>query len=314
MRTIILFIACLCLSAGVRADQQQELPREIVANGVEFILVPGGWFWHTLSEIDPKTGNALNKGSRELKVWVDTYYIGKYEARARDLERFMNSGASRYATQYGPQPELEGGDGESKGCSVRREPGGKYYQLFPEKDLPATHLSWDIANEWSQWMGFRLPTDAEWVRAFRGDDKRIYPWGDDYPDDTFAGFQEGGTVCNVRPVTMFPKGRSPYGVYNMAGNVYEYVADWYNVVYLNQLQDGARNPFSTEPHLLFGFSKPLRMLRGARWASGATELMIYSNRDYRATDESFACYGTRFALDVAKVRAMLDSGAATVVH
>src|SRR5512146_12054 len=157
MRTILLFIAFLFLSAGARAGQSEELPREIVANGVEFILIPGGWFWHTISEIDPKTGNALHKGNRELKVWVDTYYIGKYEARARDLERFMNSGASRYAAQYGPQPDRKWDDGENRGCSVRREAGGKYYQVSPKEDLPATHLSWDIANEWSQWMGFRLP-------------------------------------------------------------------------------------------------------------------------------------------------------------
>jgi formylglycine-generating enzyme required for sulfatase activity len=317
MQKLISFFAGLALSAAVQAGGKPELPREVVIDGVEFVLIPEGWFHYPVQNRDPKTGFAKGSGMREVKAWVDSFYIGKYEARARDFVRFMNSGSARYAAQYGVQPEREGGfDGDTQGCSVRREgTAAPYYQVAPQEDLPATHLSWDLANEFAGWMGFRLPTDAEWVRAFRGDDKRIYPWGDEFPDDTFAGFQEGGTACDVRSVTAYPKGRSPYGVYNMAGNIYEYVADWFNILHMGKLPDGVRNPLATEPHLnQADVYQPLRLLRGGRWASGPAQLSIYGSMDTQPTDRGFRCFGARFAVDAEKVRDLLAKDAASVIR
>jgi iron(II)-dependent oxidoreductase len=295
------------LAMGVA--RAQELPREVTVNGVEFILIPGGWTANLLPSINPKTGYQAAPGVREVKLWTDGYYLAKYEARARDFARYMNAGASPFASHYDPRPGRSG-DGATAGCSVRKNEAGVYYLVAPQRDLPATHLSWQLADDFAKWMGFRLPTEAEWMRAFRGDDKRMYPWGDDYPDDTYAGFQEGATECDVQPVTGFAKGRSPYGVYNMAGNVYEYVADWLNVDYYARLQDGARNPVAPEPQLLAGSDKPLRVLRGGRWASGPDELSIHGNRDSQAQDQPFRCFGARFALDAERVRQLLQDGAA----
>jgi iron(II)-dependent oxidoreductase len=243
-------------------------------------------------------------------VWVDSYYLAKYEARARDFARFMNSGQSRHARQYDPDGRRPH-DGATEGCSVRKQQDGSYYLLKPQLDLPATHLSWELANEFAGWMGFRLPSEAEWSRAFRGGDKRIYPWGDEYPDDTFAGFQEGASECDVRPVTANPKGKSPFGIFNMAGNVYEYVADWYNYAYYNQLRDGDRNPLATERRMFPDDEKKYyKTLRGGRWASGPAQLGIWGNRDYQPADEMFRCYGARFALDVDAVRRLLGADGA----
>lgn len=315
MRKLYIFFAGLLVASAVHAQVQPDLPREILVNGVEFMLVPEGQFHLPVPDRDLKTGAARGKGWREVQAWVDAFYIGKYEARSRDFVRFMNSGAAQYASHYGITSERDWFDGERNGCAVRKDgASNQYFLVAPQLDLPATHLSWDLANEFAKWMGFGLPTDAQWVRAFRGDDRRIYPWGDEYPDDTFAGFQEGATNCDVRPVTGFPKGRSPYGAYNMAGNVYEYVADWYNISYMAQLQDGVRNPVATEPYVMPEEEKPSRMLRGGRWASGPGQMQIYGNRDYQTTDEGFICFGTRFALSVDAARQHIARGTATIVR
>lgn len=308
--TLVLGISVLgAASAGGPAD---ALPKEVLINNVEFVQIPAGWVIHPIPDINPRTGASRGKRNwRDVKVWTDTYYLAKYEARARDFIRFMRDGSPRHATDYDAPPTHLSGSGAADGCAVRKTGEGAYFLVDPEKDLPVTHLSWQLADEFSRWMGFRLPTEAEWVRAFRGDDKRIFPWGDEYPDDTFAGFQEGATLCNVRPVTSFPKGRSPFGVYNMAGNVFEYVADWFNAVHYDQLRDGARNPVALSPHVLEGDPKPYKVLRGGRWASGISELTIYGNRDLRAAGEPFICFGARFAVDAEKVRELLKSGVAT---
>lgn len=304
--TAMLALAC---GNGVAAPSP-ELPRAVTINGVEFVLIPGGEVWFPAPHLDPVTGNNAGSGMRELRLKTHTYYLARYEARASDFLRFITKAASSAAKGYESPPRQVAANGARDGCGVRKDARG-YYLVAPERDLPVTHLSWDLANEFATWMGFRLPSEVEWVRAFRGDDKRVFPWGNDYPDDTYAAFQEGATLCNVQPVTAYEKGASPYGVQNMAGNVFEYVADWFNIKHYNQLRDGDINPVAREPQTVEGDPKPYRVLRGGRWASGPSELSIYGNRDSRATDEPFICYGVRFAVDADTVRKHLAAGTAT---
>lgn len=314
LRSFILFVAASVIAVGtVVAEPSEALPKEVVINDVELVLIPGGWFWYSVPNRYPKTGHTRGNGPKVVKTWVDSYYLAKYEARARHFRQFMNSGKSRHAAEYDGLPGFPE-SGAEQGCTVRKGGDGSYFELEPDRDLPATHLSWNIANEWATSLDFRLPTEAEWVRAFRGDDKRVFPWGNEYPDDTYAGFEEGGTECNVRPVTAFPKGQSPYGVYNMAGNVYEYVADWFNLEHHDRLKDGVRNPVSTEPYLSPDIVKPQKLLRGGRWASGPTELSINGNSAKQPPDELFRCLGVRFAADLATVRRHLAAGTAKVVR
>lgn len=304
------FLIVLGLLLGCGAAHGANLqPSEVEINGVEFVHVPAGWFWHAVPAGRPSDDNIMKMAERNVKIWLDGFYIAKYEARARDFVRFMSSSAKTpvLASQYD--------DGAVNGCAVRRNDGGSYFLTRPADDLPVTHLSWQLADEMAQSMGFRLPTEAEWVKAARGTDKRTWPWGDEYPDDTFAAY-EGGAACRPVPVDALPSGRSPYGVFGMAGNVYEYVADWYNANYYTALKDGERNPKPTTAlnarSDTTGLMAPLKVLKGGRWASVAVDTAIQS-RTTAEVDQGFRCYGTRFAVDEDKVRTQLADGHAKVL-
>jgi formylglycine-generating enzyme required for sulfatase activity len=303
---VMLLMTCR-LGLAQSASDTAVLPQEVIIRGVEFVLIPQGWFYKTGGQPQPGQEFLIHEeyGVGNVRVWLDSFYLAKYEARARDLVAHLNSADAKGVVYAG----------STLSCSARLGPDGKYVQFRPDEDLPATHLSWRLADNWARWMGFRLASEMEWEKGARGADQRTYPWGDDYPDDTFAGYKTSSD-CHTWPVNSFLKGRSPYGLHNMAGNVREFVADWYDIARDRQLKDGDRNPApavrgTTQEGRNGWDAGPWKILKGGRWASHEEQIRIGARIYYRPED-AFRCNGTRFAMDVAVVREHLAKGTASV--
>ncbi|MCA9920921.1 MAG: SUMF1/EgtB/PvdO family nonheme iron enzyme, partial [Anaerolineales bacterium] len=172
---------------------------------------------------------------------------------------------------------------------IEQDLGDGTVQYIPTtgfSNYPANHISWYGAQTYCQSVGARLPTEAEWEYAARGVDGRIYPWGNSAPDETKAVFQSD-SFDNMKPVDALPDGVSPFGLYNMAGSLWEWTADWYNEFYYSEAPND--NPQGPET----GFA---RVVRGGAWPyNNQAERIRTTNRLSLAPDFISSTVGFRCA-------------------
>jgi len=170
------------------------------ADGNEMVLIPAGPFIMGGGE-----GSEFDEMPQH-NVYVSAFYMDKYEVTNENYQRFIRG------TQYHSQTIPFFQDDVSL--------------LFGPKQ-PAVGVSWDDALTYCKWSEKRLPTEAEWEKAARGEDGRVWPWGNSFGSGNANILGDEDGYKYTAPVGSFESGRSPYGLYDMAGNVSEWVSDWW---------------------------------------------------------------------------------------
>ena len=240
------------------------------------VYIPAGSFLMGAAEGD----NVADADEKPLhEVELDAYWMDQYEVTHTDYSQCVAAGACQ------PPAEVDTNGFDYQFASVI-------------EDAPVVNVSWTDANDYCKWTGKRLPTEAEWEKAARGEDARIYPWGDDPDASGRAWFCQGCIYDPAFPgvqddfsrpasVGSFPEGVSPFGVQDMAGNVLEWVLDRYAS---GTYQEPDRiNPTGPQEG---GY----RVVRGGSWTSDAI-LLRSSYRQARGPLTTWIDVGFRCAME-----------------
>jgi formylglycine-generating enzyme required for sulfatase activity len=225
-------------------DAQDKLAQALDAS---MVSVPAGEFL-----MGSDAGDRDERPQR--RVYLDAFEIDKYEVTNVQYRRFL------LATGHAPPQSWP----------------GRYVAFLPDRDPdwhgaeypdgeamhPVVAVNWDDATAYCAWAGKRLPSEAEWEKAARGTDGRVYPWGDEW-DVARANAGLTGTGY-TQPVGSYPGGASPCGALDMAGNAWEWVADLYDRQYYTYALN--RNPLGPAS----GTGE--RILRGGAWDSSSRHL------------------------------------------
>jgi len=265
----------------------EGLAQEIKHNGVPMVLVPAGSFQmggdanEALAECEK-----LYIGGDCKRTWftdeepvhtvhLDDYYIDQYEVTNAQYQKCVNAGECDL-------PSNSGSDTRSS-----------YYGDFQYDNFPVIYVSWHDADDYCAWRGARLPTESEWEKAARGGlDGKLYPWGDTFDGDRVnfcdstcdrdwanAAYDDGHS--DTAPVGSYAP--NDYGLYDMAGNIWEWVSDWYDVY------PGG------DPNASDNFGQERRALRGGSWSFDGDYLRV-ANRYGFVPAVSSDNFGFRCAL------------------
>ena len=232
-------------------------------------LIPSGFFLMG-------SNNSLEDEAPRHRVYLDAYKIDKFEVSAEKFSEFLNAVDN------------------VKGYYLDNKFGNLFFdgRFHPRPGLenhPINNITWHAADKYCKWRKKRLPTEAEWELAARGTDAQLFPWGNLPPSKTLARYFQTWTDEKnhqvMMPVQALIAGQSPYGLHHMAGNVKEWVDDWYDREYYKEQSEYAnpRGPIGGE----------FKVVRGGSWRD--LKGFIYSsfrnsgNPNSRMDDYGFRC-------------------------
>ncbi len=245
------------------------------AGATEMVYVPAGQFLMGCS--DDLYAQGCDGDTHPIHaVYLDAFYIDKTEVTNAQYRACVAAGVC-------PPP-----------LAMNSNTRAHYYDNPTYDDFPVINVDWNRANTYCHWVGKRLPTEAEWEKAARGTDLREYPWGNTSPSCDIVNFTEGTVWPNEHPcvedtvrVGSYPRNVSPYGALDMAGNVSEWVSDFYLKPYY---QDSPyRNPQGPPAEA----TKGEHLLRGGSWHEKArsvtTVVRLDESETYHYLQIGFRC-------------------------
>ncbi|MBO7128031.1 formylglycine-generating enzyme family protein [bacterium] len=245
----------------------------------EMVLIPSGEFEYGAPEGTPtglteeEEGMKQSEGTNTVKL--SAYYIDKYEVSNSQYKLCQDAGVCTEPYDL---------------TSIMYQ---NYYNNPTYAGFPVIWVSYNQAATFCQWAGKKLPTEAQWEKAARGNKMRTYPWGDKKPADNIESTQVNYTALfgDVTSVMWGDEGVSPYGVYNMAGNVAEWTDTWYNIdSYYQKRTDGVVIEDPTGPS-----DSPTqeKVIRGGSWVSLEDQITTYARDkafpNYRYYNLGFRC-------------------------
>ncbi len=210
----------------MRRGSQPVRIRFDLKDGMNQIYIPAGEF--TMGSVNAYLG----RQGQAHKVYLDAYWIDQIEVTNAVFAKCVQSGKCEHPASY-----------------------DNYFDDSKYSDYPVVYINWYAAKAFCEWDNGYLPTEAEWEKAARGTDQRSFPWGNIPPDNSLLNFN--GTYQEPRSSYDYLIGISPYGLLNMAGNVREWVSDWFDPNYYSQ------SPYKNPQGPADGSTKSLR--GGAYW-------------------------------------------------
>jgi formylglycine-generating enzyme required for sulfatase activity/uncharacterized caspase-like protein len=248
-------------------------------DGATLVYVPEGEF--TMGSDTQSDEQPIHKVNLAA-FWIDQTEVTNYL-----FSSFVSTtGYQTDAEKTGSSYLYDGTNWTQTNGADWQHPTGPDSDILGKEKHPVIHVSWNDSIAYCKWTGRRLPTEAEWEKAARGTDARIYPWGNYAPNDTLLNYNQ--KIGDTTEVGSYETGKSIYGAYDMAGNVWEWVNDWYQSDYYATLGDNASNPQGPS-------SGNGRVLRGGSWFNLVSVTSTYRSVNNPANAFDYGGFGFRCA-------------------
>ena len=268
-------------------QQARAEPLFVQSDNLLMIRIPAGTFKMGSSFVENKRHlKGCRKYDKSCELWwfndeypdrlifLDSYWLDIYEVTNEKYLEFVLATGHRFALD--------------QTCETDKCRDGNLWQgaSFPPriKHQPVTQVSWHDADAFCRWRGKRLPSEAEWEKAARGPSGNLYPWGSGSPKNRATYGRKWRGVFTMTDVGTYSQGTSLYGVHDMAGNVWEWVDDWYDLKYYNwRRKKNPRGPAEGD----------FKVVRGGSWVNYPDTLRSsfrrWSQPEVRFNDTGFRC-------------------------